>query len=532
MSKRNYRKFLIEKQEHLVELKERTKKHFIFESAYENEERIKKSLRNHIFADLKAIFGDEYGSYLSPYRHLISFIPAPKMTDEERNDISAFGDIGDIFIDNNTKMLHPFVRFAWQFRSKCALDNVQRKGIVHLLSNIKRSNIFNDDNTDSSISFTENIGGVRNDARAMLKGIISISKHREKWINNPDFWKPEGETPVKQFLSLVKFLLCKYPMPEFFNEIWFQDSSEDNTNYQKWYVNIAQGENLRAQKDLPVPVTKKIAHYFMKAPCNYSIPMAFKWGQIHAMGGNERIVNGVFSTPLKENFAHNEFWQTVIKFFVDNPMLDTEHYRNIYDYIRSQKFCGEIPPQPNFSMHGRTPQTLLAQVENWHEEMNRRREAINQAVLENAHLANYVPFPHRTVSSKWDKSCISDLVKDSKKIPDNGDVSNIRENFYSIKEITSQTGLEQEGMDMHHCVGSYASSCSTGRVAIFSFSMGKKSKEKKLLTIEVSLERKEIVQMRGVCNASYKLVPDYGYEESSVVREWMEKNELKLSAYC
>jgi hypothetical protein len=49
---------------------------------------------------------------------------------------------------------------------------------------------------------------------------------------------------------------------------------------------------------------------------------------------------------------------------------------------------------------------------------------------------------------------------------------------------------------MRHCVSTYDTSCRTGRVAIYSLKIHDKEGERRLLTIEVDVRNRQIVQAR------------------------------------
>lgn len=520
MSKRNYRKFLIEKQEHLVELEERRRKNFVWESSYEKEDRMRKSERNHIFADLRTMFREKH---LDPYHHFIAYVDSLRFFTEGQinpkvekgdpwriNDVNAICTSEYFFSGDRKTVLHPFVGFCWNhffghgFNQKpvFVMDEQTRKGCVHLLEVIRKSDIINDEN----LEYTAKIkwDGRSHDPRTLISGVYGLARFRDKWINNPDFWKPEGKSSLEQFLSLVKFLLCKYPMPEFFMNAWISCSPE----HQEWFVNIASGENLRTQKNLPIPITKKVAHHFMNAPANCTVFEAIRWGEIMAMGGNARVANGVLRTNLRVPCANdNEFWKTVIKFFIDNPMIDTDFYGHIYDYINHQKFIPEdgIIPQPNFSMNGRNADVLLERVERWHDDMVNRRRTIPVDKIVNWGGMGIKRFEIK--GSYEGEPCL-----------------------YCIEELTSNAQLAAEGHELHHCVRSYSHSCANGSISIFSLynimeyeKEGKKQKVySKVLTIEIERMDKNISQVRGRLNRVAK------ENEKEIIRQWAGLHGLKM----
>src|SRR5262249_49909715 len=145
---------------------------------------------------------------------------------------------------------------------------------------------------------------------------------------------------------------------------------------QEWFVHVGRGQNIRTA-DLPLPYTKRMAHYFMQAPAGLTVEAALRWGQIHGLGGSERLARAVIGTRLGASFRHDDFWITVLRFFIANPMLDLAHVGPIVDYIEEQRFVSQSvlvapgvverggPAQPNFTMKGRTPTSLLRQVEAW-----------------------------------------------------------------------------------------------------------------------------------------------------------------------
>ena len=76
----------------------------------------------------------------------------------------------------------------------------------------------------------------------------------------------------------------------------------------------------------------------------------------------------------------------MLQFFIANPMLDSAHIGPMIDYIHQQRFVSQDvfvapgvverrgPPQPNFTMKGRTPASLLRQVEAWHRTLTKTEQ--------------------------------------------------------------------------------------------------------------------------------------------------------------
>ena len=339
-----------------------------------------------------------------------------------------------------------------------------------------------------------------------LQGVLSLLRDRDHWIKPIETWKPSSHNPTKQFSSLARFLLCEFDVPLFMDQAYLENQSL----YQGWFRHIGQGKNIRTITSLPVSITKKEAHYFLEAPDHYSIEGAIRWGQIYALGGNERLADAILETRLGREFDHDDFWQSVLRFFIKNPMLDMAQVNPIVDYVWNQKFANrrifvergvaqEQPPeQPNFSMKGRTVESLLKEVEAWHRRLGKE--------VKGGRL-------------QWEKSPISDFEF----IEGNRDSKNMR--IWSIKELVSSNELVAEGRVMKHCVASYAQSCGRGASSIWTMNVQTEDGTEKLLTIEVANQAKLIKQIRGRLN---RLATE---KEKNIILRWVEKENLKMAAY-
>lgn len=346
---------------------------------------------------------------------------------------------------------------------------------------------------------------------SLIQGLYNILEWFECKINHFKDWLPKSYNPWKQFSELLRFVFVKYDVPLFMDYVWLRDCNMpliSTMTKRDWYIFIGQGGNLRKADELPIKVTKKIAHYFMRAPQNYTVENALLWGQIHSLGGDMRTVETVLGTRLNDHLGQNEFWQSVFRFFIANLMLDTVHYGPIIDYINHMRFENQYvwldrgireerpPQQPNFSMHGRTVETLLAQVEDWHYRLGRGK---------------------RGGKVQWAKGPIRDFEYTV------GEAKNLK--VWTIVELLSSNELTQEGKTMRHCVGSYASSCEKGRKSIFSMRLETREGKKNVLTIEVDHQNKRISQTAGKRNE--RSTP----QARNVMQKWASSNNLAISTY-
>lgn len=339
-----------------------------------------------------------------------------------------------------------------------------------------------------------------------IKGIEMIANHADSWLRPLDAWFVNRHNRDWQFSQLLRHLFAKYDIPSFLDRVWFTS----NETHQNWYKHIGVGQNIRTAPELPVTLTKKMAHHFLNAPKNYKVDEALRWGQVHALGGDKRLADALRGTRIITDYSHDDFWINVIRFFIENPMLDVRHVNPIVDFIWNNKFANQRvfvergvmeeigPPQPNFSMRGRTPRTLLRQVHDWHHQLG--KEA-NQG------------------SYEWEHSDFGDFVVKEQRM------DNYTPKYWRIQELLSTDELLEEGRVMRHCVSSYSQSCFTGKISIWSMKTEDEYGKNNVLTIEVLMSENLIRQARGKRNR----LPTR--KEGNILKRWARKEKLNIGDY-
>jgi PcfJ-like protein len=339
---------------------------------------------------------------------------------------------------------------------------------------------------------------------AYVDALLRLNDRRRHWIAPLEAWRPASHNARRQFSSLARHLLARFPVPAFMDQAWFR-SEAGSDRFRDWFVAMGAGKNIRTL-ETPVPLSKLMAHHFLQAPDDYSIEAALRWGQVHALGGGARLTAALLGTRIGQDFSNDEFWTSVIRFFIANPLLDRTHVGPIIDYLWAQKFevremvIGpgrvevHLPPQPGLTMRGRTAQTLLAQVERWHRELGRA------AAAENVYFR---------------RAGVKELALKTGKEG---------ENRWRIRQLLSGADLVAEGRVMRHCVASYARSCADGHASIWAMELETKAGVEKRQTIEVTRDG-VIVQCRGKQNRLPTL------SELDVVKEWARHAGLILSPY-
>jgi hypothetical protein len=243
-----------------------------------------------------------------------------------------------------------------------------------------------------------------------------------------------------------------------------------------------------------------MVHHFLRTPADCTVETAFRRAQVLGLGGNTRLAEAILGSALAADFGHDEFWISVIRWLIANPLLDRTQVGPLVDYIRHQKFepqevvlaSGETetrPLQPDFSIEGRTPTSILRQMREWYGDL--RKE------------------PQQKTHVAWGESGIPGFDWTE------GPASSTDERRWTIKEILTWKDLFGEGCAMRHCVASYERSCAIGQTSIWSMGIERNDgRRKRVLTVEVAVDRRVICQVRGKANR----LPTA--KEMDVVRRW------------
>lgn len=338
------------------------------------------------------------------------------------------------------------------------------------------------------------------------RGVVALLQDADQSVRPVGTWKPPSHNVDRQFSSLARHLWAHYDVPSFMDKAWLTGGSDQ----QQWFRHLGAGHNIRTASHLPIPLTAKMAHHFIQAPSAYSIEAAFRWGQVHALGGDQHLVDALLETRLVQQFQDDHFWLSVLRFFIRNPLLDPAHISPIIDYIWHQRYEPRVvfveqgvaeemgPEQPNFSMSGRTVMSLLRAVEAWHRQLGKET---------------------KSGQFQWDHSEVSDFIS----VEGTRETKNMR--IWRIRELLNSQELIAEGRQQGHCVATYARSCQTGICSIWTLDVETAEDRKKLATIEVHSASKQIRQVRG----RYNRRPTD--QEKIIVARWAQQEGLSMASY-
>ena len=288
--------------------------------------------------------------------------------------------------------------------------------------------------------------------------------------------------------------------------VWFDLPPGQVLPQHDWYKHLAIGHSIRTVRP-PLQLTRKMAHWFSQAPNHYTATAALRWAQVRGLGGTEQLARAVIATRLCTVFENEDFWLAILQFFVNNPKLDLAHIGPVVDFLKHERFTLQehvvhgvlvrrSPLQPTFSIKGRTVQSLLRQVAEWHQRLG----------IDTTRLA-----------VRWSRSNIAEyeLVEGCEHL------RNMRR--WTIKELLTSEELLAEGRAMRHCVATYAEKCARRRTSIWSLRVESEEGVRPVLTIEVHLATRTICQVRGKRNRLAKS------HEREVVRRWATKERLRIA---
>jgi hypothetical protein len=222
----------------------------------------------------------------------------------------------------------------------------------------------------------------------------------------------------------------------------------------------------------------------------------------------DALARAVLGTRLGKVLENEDFWESLLLFFVNHPSLDLAQVGPVVDFLQHQKFEWKEgvsqegvfgkhpPPRPDYTMKGRTVASILRQVEEWHRELG---QDSNQPCLSWRHS----PF------------------KDFRLIEGSEALGNMR--AWTITELLTSRALFLEGQAMRHCVATYAERCVRKQTSIWSMQVENQRGRHRVLTIEVDLSKRTVCQVRRKCNR----LPVTA--EREVMERWAGEQGLKVA---
>ena len=328
---------------------------------------------------------------------------------------------------------------------------------------------------------------IRDDApHYPVAALRNLARFARCFVRPPETWRGTHQSIYGEVASLARHLLCRHDVPRFLSLVWFGDTSPYARHKREWYIAHGNGQSFRSL-DLPMPMTRRMECLFLSSADHLSFEGAMRRAELLALGAGNDLTDAVLATHLGRDLAHASFWRTVLAFFVRcadelrpaqvGPIID------FIDGVRHRRLEAPgvdgttivmLPPQPAFSIEGRTVGSLSRLVEEWHRGVGWSPPG----------------------AASWNRSRQRPmLVREQPLDPSAEPV------VWELVELTNVADLQREGRALRHCVAAYACLCLRGRSRIWSLRRGRGSRTARaVVTVEVDPANDTIVQARGWCN--------------------------------
>lgn len=338
-----------------------------------------------------------------------------------------------------------------------------------------------------------------------IEALVNLSRFARRHIRKIRDWPGTTGSWRECVAVLAEHLVCRYPPARFLAAAWYATDDRYAERKRHWFIAHANGARFRSL-DLPIAMTARMEHIFLTSPHHLGIEYAMRRAELLGLGASEEVVQAVLATPIATDLRNGEFWRTVWMFLIANAgAIDTTQIGPLIDFvqaIRHEQVTFETqdglvlrdPPQPSFSMKGRTASSMMRLMDVWHRGLGRAHGGLT-----------------------WDPSPLRPMT-----IEEPGEDPAAPPIVWRLIELTNGEQLRTEGSALHHCVGSYAYRCRWGLSRIWSLRLQRGDWLRHVLTIEVDMKRRTVVQARGFRNrwASGKPL--------RLLQDWTVRERLRL----
>jgi hypothetical protein len=311
-----------------------------------------------------------------------------------------------------------------------------------------------------------------------LEALRNIALHHDHYVAWPSTWAG-GETSVYALIhSLASHVFGRYPVPRGFGLVWFGGDSQTERATRRWFIEHAAGRRFRDIANLPMKLTRKMERILLHSPHHLPLRAAMRRAEILGLRGDPELVESILATPLASDLEHGDFWRSVMHFFINHwQELGAEQVKGIVEFLYAIRIkpvevmtaAGRVvrqPLEPNFSMVGRTPASLLRQVAEWR-----------------------APHARTPLRLQWPSSGF----------PEMSYWDELGE--WRMLELLDIAALRVEGGAMRNCVASYWDNCAHGRSSIWSLRRRvEDGRYASRCTVEVHKRTGLVVQIRGYRN--------------------------------
>jgi len=319
----------------------------------------------------------------------------------------------------------------------------------------------------------------------VLEALRNIARFGPNYVRPLPEWRGDHDSIYPVIDSLAQHLLAVHRVPRFLASVWYGDANGWADAKRRWFIAHASGMRFR-DLDLPVSMSRQMESLFLRSPDHLSVEAAMRRAELLWLGGKDDLVKAVLATRLGSDLANGPFWRTVMQFFVRwsdrldpgavGPIVDFVQYvRHEHIEVTTDEGVHLVdPPDPCFSIKGRSPASMQRLVEAWHRGLG----------------------VQPTSALSWSRSRLRPLT--FQEPPFEPDRPPVR---WQLVELTSTSELQAEGKALRHCVASYARLCLWKRSQIWSLRRSKDSSTfRSVATIEIDPKARAIIQARGLRN--------------------------------
>ena len=334
-----------------------------------------------------------------------------------------------------------------------------------------------------------------------VDALLNLSRFRSAHMRPANVWRGNSSSWRSAVSSLAHHLICDYDVPVFLASAWH--AADTNADKKRcWFVSHSRGSSFRSL-DLPIAMTRKMEHIFLASQDHLPIEHAIRRAELLALKVPPEFVKAIMSTRLAVDLRHGEFWRTVWMFLVANARdVDSNQIAPMIDYIqavrhdRTQDGMVEFgSSQPEFSMKGRTVQSMLRLMQEWHRSLGEGGASLSWA------------------RSPFEPLLFEEPSRDDSEMP----------RRWQMMELINSAQLRREGAALHHCVASYADRCYRGNSSIWSLRFWQAEKINHVLTVEVDPRRRTVIQARGRANRAASGRP------LRLLQDWALRERLRMS---
>ena len=345
-------------------------------------------------------------------------------------------------------------------------------------------------------------GGVRAVKYVWHPALDTASHPSVPCVRTAETWKPRGRTADtdRMRLDLARHMYGRYRVPVFLENIWLRlplnrdGTVRENIPFSVWYKAAASGASLYKICAAPLKLlSRRECHFFLISP-EWVTPEQAMWrARALGAGGSQSDADVVARSSLVRLSGNSldtpsQRWIAVVRFIVSEQELRGDELEEALDWMFAM-----MEENPNWSISGRTAGSVRDASRAWHRMVGRQKE---------------------WASHHWDG-----LPVDNWKVS-YGPENKPERREWNMTQLLSGKALAAEGNAMRHCVSSYISRASSGRVGIFSLTVVRGFyAPHRALTVEVA-EDFRVVQVCGYANRTAT------GEELAVIRQWADESGL------